>query len=489
MQYERKRDGDNFAILTHLDMVQTTKPCTTEKRQRIREARPRIKRQCDPKHSVTLECTEASSTTENSRQNINTVRFNQEVAKSKPVRLDLSHPYTSYVSGRVQLPEDIIDLLFKSRSFQVVTEPLFCASHVDNDINIVAVFPGCFENTAFVYALLYSIMLGLEDPLPSRTTLRLKSLAIKHLHRDLQCLDQASLDLVIGTVLILSGTAYRSNLLLEHEAHSAGLVKLVEHGKTQGQQLRCATKRVTFWQDLIGAACIGSPRRFSHLTFPEIASDVETLPTQMSKLPDGFAAHKDMLVDDLQDCIKWVISLQELYESKDPKTCNFTLLDKWQASIESRLVFLTDACIRSGPISECCRLAAYICCYTIYTEVWRNSFIPLKQAERLLKHLSDTMNSSLWTLRRDIYLWLVFVCTSTIQRAEMYHQPIMDPYQAMMRQLSVSVKDWDSGERFLNRALEHFIYVDDWLQRRFQNREWLAMEVGLRSTTQQSQQC
>ena len=193
-----------------------------------------------------------------------------------------------------------------------------------------------------------------------------------------------------------------------------------------------------------------------------------------------------MLVDDLQDCIKWVVSLQELYDSKDPKTCNFTLLDKWQASIESRLVFLTDACIQSGPISECCRLAAYICCYTIYTEVWRSSFIPLKQAERLLKHLSETMNNSVWTLRRDIYLWLVFVCTSTIQQAELYHQTIRDPYQALMRQLSVSVKDWDSGGRFLNRALEGFIYVDDWLQRRFQNREWLAIEVGIRSASQQS---
>lgn len=88
-----------------------------------------------------------------------------------------------------------------------MTEPLFCSNHVDGDTNITAVFPGCFENNAFICALLHSIMLSLEAPFSSRNTFLLKDLAIKNLQRDLEALDQVSLDITIGTILILSGTA------------------------------------------------------------------------------------------------------------------------------------------------------------------------------------------------------------------------------------------------------------------------------------------
>lgn len=117
----------------------------------------------------------------------------------------------------------------KRGAFQVVSEPLFCTMHVDNDTNIVAVFPGCFENTAFAYALLYSIMHELKDPQRLRTTSMLKGLAIRNLRQDLDSLDEAALDNIIGTVLILSGTAVCTSLPVVASTHK--LIDAVSFGE------------------------------------------------------------------------------------------------------------------------------------------------------------------------------------------------------------------------------------------------------------------
>jgi hypothetical protein len=239
-------------------------------------------------------------------------------------------------------------------------------------------------------------------------------------------------------------------------------------------------------QDLIGAACAGSQRRFSHSTFPEIAPIVDMVTISIKELPNGFLAHQDVLVDDLRDCIKCIVTLHALYESRDPGTCTFTLLDQWQASIESRLVFLADSCLQFGIVSECCRLAAYICCYSIYTEVWKNSFIPEKQAGKLLRLLSETLHHPVWTSRRDLFLWLVFVCTSSFLEVDACDQAMKNQLEELMRSLSVSVNDWTKDGCSIDKALDAFLYVDEWLQRRFSNRRWLAIEIAFRCATDQS---
>ena len=215
---------------------------------------------------------------------------------------------------------------------------------------------------------------------------------------------------------------------------------------------------------------------------------MEALPAHIVDLPKGFTKHQEALTDDLKGCIKDILSLQALYESKDPETCNFTLLDRWQASIESRLVFLQDSTAQAGVISECCRLAAYICCYSVYTEVWSNSFIPMKLAERLLMHLKKTLTQAVWHERRDIFLWLVFVCTSTIHAAETHYYAVRGEHEVFMRQLAASIEEWDNKHYSVRSVLGEYIYVGDWLQRRLSNKLWLAIEVGLHVATHGSSQ-
>lgn len=216
--------------------------------------------------------------------------------------------------------------------------------------------------------------------------------------------------------------------------------------------------------------------------------NMEAIPTRHVAVPNGFITHQDVIADDLQDCIKDILLLQAMYESRDPEICNFTLLDKWQASIESRLVFLTKSSTKFGVVSEGCRLAAYICCYSIYTEIWRNSFIPMKLAERLLMHLSKTMSYSIWLRRRDVFLWLAFVCTSIIQGSEAnyYTATAKNAHEVFMRQLSTSAKSWANRRCSINSALSEYIYVSNWLQLRLSNKLWLAIEVGLHVDAQES---
>jgi hypothetical protein len=220
-------------------------------------------------------------------------------------------------------------------------------------------------------------------------------------------------------------------------------------------------------QDLVAAACTGCQRRFSHLTFPGISINQDVANNSTAELSPSFIVHRDVLGDDLMGCIRDIITFQATYDTGD---CNFTSLDKWQASIESRLVFLTSPCHQFGVISECCRLAAYICCYSIYTEIWKSSSIPLKQAEMLIKRLSESQSYSIWGTRRDLFLWLVLVCTSIIQGSETSSQSVRQQQENFIGHLCNIIVDWDVDDKCLKRALESFIYVGDWVQCRCSNR-------------------
>ena len=138
---------------------------------------------------------------------------------------DARHPYTSQISKSINVDEKRIDQLLKScertasgrnlrdpqlmfaGAFQVAAEPMFTTSHVGGKATVYPVFPDCLANSAFLYALLYSIIHTRNRWETTNESLRLKGHAIKCLKDDLQRDDPALRALSIGTILILCGVA------------------------------------------------------------------------------------------------------------------------------------------------------------------------------------------------------------------------------------------------------------------------------------------
>lgn len=208
-----------------------------------------------------------------------------------------------------------------------------------------------------------------------------------------------------------------------------------------------------------------------------MVQDTVFAPTR--ELPLGFVAYQQVLNEDLIDCIRDIVSLQATYGNHYTESCNFAILDKRQASIESRLVSLADESQEAGVIAECCRLAAYICCYSVYTDIWKSSLIPLKQAEKLIKHLDTSFSYPVWSGCRDMFLWLTLVCTAVVQNAECGSHSVKRQYEDFMRRIAGGVESWENQDQCLQYALERFIYVDNWVARRFSNSLWLLLEIAL----------
>ena len=91
--------------------------------------------------------------------------------------------------------------------FQRAAEPLFNSNPVDSNFCMEAVFPGCLAATAFVNALIYSIVYTANKGQVSVEGLRLQGKALQSLHNsfNLPGLNLSYSD--IGAIMVLQGVA------------------------------------------------------------------------------------------------------------------------------------------------------------------------------------------------------------------------------------------------------------------------------------------
>ena len=55
---------------------------------------------------------------------------------------------------------------------------------------------------------------------------------------------------------------------------------------------------------------------------------------------------------------------------------------------------------------DCLLVVAYLCAYLLYTDIWRNNFIPELCASHLLQKLQKTSDEQ-WTGNEDLLLWIL----------------------------------------------------------------------------------
>ena len=97
--------------------------------------------------------------------------------------------------------------LILAGAFQVAAEPLLSTSASAGDLLSLSLFPECLTNSAFLYALFYSILHIHNACKVTNESLYLKSRALECLRVDLYEDDPTVRALSIGTIVLLSCAA------------------------------------------------------------------------------------------------------------------------------------------------------------------------------------------------------------------------------------------------------------------------------------------
>lgn len=404
--------------------------------------------------------------------------------------ITVNHPFT-YIAGRhVHLPVSCLDYLFKSEAFQYVPNPVFDASHVDAALSMTSVFPRCEDEPLFLNALVFSIMETMNKGSLKMEGLSIQGRIVQLMNKQLTSRPETISPGVVGAIMLLKSTAYRTRNIAAHDVHTRGLSEVLRLFKNNGDCLTPAVLRGVFWLDLNAAIVVGCKRQMSHLDLPQkISWQREESLHFWHLLPVGFSRHSHALPNDLLACIVDIVELQTTRNMPQTRqTPEFHKLDAMQASIESRLAFQVQKCRQHGVVAEAIRLAVFMCCYCSWTETWNDRLIPCRLAEMLLDLLEPTILlypqqlATTWLQHVDILLWLLLVGSNVVMSAR-GDQPGLKSRQSCLINSVTSLFDtlrkydgMNLGQR-LKDSLTDFIYADVWLRQRLYIKEWSELEL------------
>ena len=408
------------------------------------------------------------------------------------------HPFATLAAQHVDLSVDRLDALFKSDAFRYAAEPLFDTRHVDSPLSMQAVFPTCVDDPAFHHAVCYSILQTYNRGRFTLEQSHIKGKTISALNKSITSGSQALLSSSTAAILILKTTAYKWEDRASHELHSQGLMKAIQCGKVQ---LTPIALRAIFWQDLFASVLMSAPRRMTHSVLPNQVLWQRTR-GMLRPIPTGFVRHRAVFPDELLDCVLDVKELQAAAANcPDEQAQKYTRLDTMQADIESRLAFQTQACRDFGTVAAATRLAIFIITYAAWMETWNSSYVPGKLAEQLLNTLEPSLSgesvfgpeerSDVWSTRRDLQLWLLFIGSSMAELDGGFVDNIRHRYGQALRTYGYHIatgswSDSDQGSRrkgleattrIVQSALHDFLYPAGWYDRRLSIMEWFELEL------------
>ena len=415
---------------------------------------------------------------------------------SSPARPLLSwHPFTPFAAKYVSLPVARLDGLFKSDAFRTASEPLFDTSHADSPLNLHAVFPHSEEDPTFMNALLYSTIQITNRGKSTIEGLSLQGRTFALLKEKLSSPVLTLSPSDVGAIMILKTTAYKTYDLDAHDTHTKGLTKAVEACSRCEDSLTPAAKRATFWLDLFAALLIGSKRCMSHLDLPEkVDWRRERCPEMAQLLPIGFVRHSHALPCELLECVPDIVELQGLLRMRavahSPHYAIYHRLENMQASIESRLELQGQSCKQLGVVTEAVRLALFMCCYCSWIEIWNDSLIPCRLAEKLINLLEPTplfstrQSDSVWLQHMDILLWLLLTTASVVKMDQGHVEGLKSRQRRLCMSARTSLKDCvvPDLKHLLQSALQDFIYCNGWLTQRCSIKEWSDLEKTINAS-------
>ncbi len=148
-------------------------------------------------------------------------------------------------------------------------------------------------------------------------------------------------------------------------------------------------------QDLNGALVSGCARLFDHTTFQalywsrgQVLECDFILPPGLERVSSLFSAEIITVLEDLngfrflRESGGWNLSSLEL----------LTYIDNAQVWNESRIFNIQKQANGSlNPAVDCCLTGAYICSYSLFSEIWAGTFITSRLSTHLLHQLNESV--------------------------------------------------------------------------------------------------
>jgi hypothetical protein len=205
---------------------------------------------------------------------------------------------------------------------------------------------------------------------------------------------------------------------------------------------------------------------------------------RLPDLPTGFTAYRTIITHDILILIRKILHLQRL-ASQD-----VLLTESIQTNLEAQLIFVERECKAAGLISECCLVAIYIIVCLDNPIPWRSAYVPLRLGQKLLYQLKDSMDSDFWHDRRDLFLWLLLVGSSTCTGKCCLAVELSGLYRELILRVKEKLRSWDDVENLrdiLCNATDNFVYSKKWAQDAPRHRiaGWHDLEQTLLSEKEQ----
>jgi hypothetical protein len=299
---------------------------------------------------------------------------------------------------------------FSAASASQAVEPVFSISDRFPFQTFRAVFRSGFEDPALASSLLLSLLLARKDGRVDAEFLACKTQTIRYINNNLAGPLESSANATIGAILLLIGVEARLGVRSHIQIHLYGIMDLLKFLNSKQIYLCDAIKRAIFWQDLNASLTTGVQRILSHDVFPELHWRRDPIFSSFYSLPTGFATCGDMFNDELIEALEDIHALQLLRnvaEFNPPDAVTVRQLDNQQAWIESRLHHYYCAADSSDYALTSCIIAAYLCAYSLFAEVWAGRWIPSHCSSRLLRSLQEAEKSDCWIGHEELLVWLL----------------------------------------------------------------------------------
>lgn len=142
--------------------------------------------------------------------------------------------------------------------------------------------------------------------------------------------------------------------------------------------------------DLNCSIAVGSNRIVDHRTFSELLWVRDSSRPAFYILPPGFHQVQGILGPEFKHIMQDIHALQCIrnFYLFDEGAVTMAQIDNHQASVQSRLANMSS----DSFISDCCRLAAYLCSTMLRCKLWRSSCVPVSGL-----HIFPRIFSSTWS--------------------------------------------------------------------------------------------
>lgn len=289
-------------------------------------------------------------------------------------------------------------------------EPVFSISDKFPWQSFGSVFRTGLDDPAITNALMLSLLLAANGGRVDAEFLSCKSLAIHHINQKLAAPLESSIDATIGAILLIIGVESRLGVRSHIQIHLQGVLELLKFCNTRQIYLCDGIKRAIFWQDLNAALTTGIERILNHDIFPELHWGRDPIFSSFYSLPLGFEPFTHMFTDELIEALEDVHALQQLRtlsEFNPPDAIAIRHLDNQQAWIESRLYQCYRASDQTDHVVISVILAAYLCTYSLFSEVWTGQWIPSHCSSQLLRSIQHTGHGDYWKGNEELLVWLL----------------------------------------------------------------------------------